>query len=390
MRYATPWATGSFLVASVVTAQTSDPGALYKKSIPSLVKIEARNLENQPEWTGSGFLVSADGMFVTNFHVIRNSKRATVRLSNGDAYDEVLVVAIDKRRDIALLRIKAAGLTPLQLGNSSEVEVGQTIYSLGNPLGLDNTLSNGIVSAIRPMDGYRLLQITAPISPGSSGGPLLDSKGNVIGITVASLASGQNLNFAIPIDYAKGMIATPGPLTTLESVYDPEAQPEPTATSTRLNEPKLPANPSATPPAPPIETGIANYRALVQKSLVGFLTSKLFTLSESDARGVFGQPGGQRLFYDARGSVVGDIYDWADVTRQSAHFELAFNSKTNLLTNVFIYPAARIPWSDVKKTFGDTKEQRLAPQGNKLRSYPGKRMNVILDKDDVVLSFGYY
>src|SRR5690348_15964210 len=154
-----------FLV-SLASGQTPngnnlDAGAIYRKALPSVVRIEAYNEMDEPEWSGSGFVVASDGKLLTNFHVIRNSKKATIRLGNGDAYDDVQVLEVDKRRDIALLKIKAVDLLPLTLGSSSRVEVGDPVYSLSNPLGLANTLSNGIVSAVRPMDGYRLLQTTA-------------------------------------------------------------------------------------------------------------------------------------------------------------------------------------------------------------------------------------
>jgi S1-C subfamily serine protease len=150
-------------------------------------------------------------MIVTNFHVMQHTKRATVKLANQDAYDTVEVIDVDRRKDIALIKIKAVGLPFLTLGHSEAVEVGQPVFSLSNQLGeLQNTLSQGIVSGIRQGDGFHYFQITAPISHGSSGSPILNAAGDVIGIAVAIIEEGQNLNFAVPIDYARGMLSSPG------------------------------------------------------------------------------------------------------------------------------------------------------------------------------------
>jgi hypothetical protein len=384
--------TFGFLSSSIALAQAQsnlDAGTIYKRSLPSVVKIEAYNDKNQPEWTGSGFVVASDGKLLTNFHVIRNSKKATVRLGNGDAYDDVQVIDVDKRRDIALLKIKAIDLAPLTLGSSGGVQVGDAVYSLGNPLGLANTLSNGIVSAIRPMDGYRLLQITAPISGGSSGGPLFDSHGAVIGITVATLEGGQNLNFAVPIDYAKGILAAPGTPKALETVYDAEpVAAEPT-------KPSAPVTTSVPPPAPSGPTASiaepsASLRQELSKGVIPFLSSKLLALTEADARALFGDPRAHRPFYDVKNTVVGDIYDWSDSTGQTAHFELTFDIKTSRMTNVFIYPSGRLTWTDAKRLWGDKANEVKNPNGTKSRSYTSRRLNLTLDKDDNVLVIGLY
>jgi Trypsin-like peptidase domain len=139
--------------------------------------------------------------------VIKGAYSASVTLSNGDTYDSVFVADADARKDLALLQIKAVNLTPVRLGDSDAVQVGQHVVAVGNPKGFTNSVSDGIVSAVRPGDGMRLLQITAPISHGSSGGPLLDDTGTVIGVTEATYAEGQNLNFAVPVNYLKPMVS---------------------------------------------------------------------------------------------------------------------------------------------------------------------------------------
>jgi hypothetical protein len=149
--------------------------------------------------------VKPEGIIVTNYHIIKGAHAASVRTSDGDMYDDVFVVDTDKRKDLAVLRIKALNLTTSKLGDSDTIEVGQHVIAIGNPMGLTGSVSDGIVSAVRQAEGYKVIQTTAPISPGSSGGPLLNDLGEVIGVTFANLG-GQSLNLAIPINYAKPII----------------------------------------------------------------------------------------------------------------------------------------------------------------------------------------
>lgn len=155
---------------------------------------------------GSGFVVSKDGKIITNFHVIDNAYSASIKLKNGEVYDNVSVIDYDERRDIALIKVEGLGLSAANLGDSTKTVVGDKVVVIGNPAGLENTVSDGIISASRDMDGYKLLQITAPISPGSSGGPVFNSNGDVIGIATSTIIDAQNLNFAVPIDYVKPLL----------------------------------------------------------------------------------------------------------------------------------------------------------------------------------------
>jgi TPR repeat protein len=197
------------------------PGVIYKQSLPSVVLIRTYLPDGKGSMQGSGFIVSTDGKIVTNYHVIQCGRQATVTLQNGDAYDNVQVLDVDARKDIALVKIKALDLHPIRLGNSTAVQVGDPVYALGNPMGLTDTLSEGIISGIRQQTGYKVLQVTAPYTHGSSGGPLLNAKGEVIGITSLVFGGGGNLNFAIPIDYARPMILSPGEPKSLATVYNP-------------------------------------------------------------------------------------------------------------------------------------------------------------------------
>ncbi len=150
---------------------------------------------------GSGFFVR-DNLIATNNHVIKGAARGTAKLVGKFAtYTIEGVTATDKTNDLALLKVTAPGIKPLLLGNSTDVKIGETVYVAGNPKGLEGTFSNGIISSLRDKNTKERLQMTAPISPGSSGGPVLNSKGEVIGVSFMTLVGGQNLNFAIPSRY---------------------------------------------------------------------------------------------------------------------------------------------------------------------------------------------
>ena len=146
------------------------------------------------------------------------------RLLGFDFGDDGLLSCQGRERDLVILKISGGGAPTLTFGNSEMVQVGQTVYAAGNPQGLEGTFSQGIVSSIRELGTDKLLQITAPISPGSSGGPVLNSKGQVIGVSVATFRGGQNLNFAIPSDYLKALLGKTGPPRSLGQVNSVETR----------------------------------------------------------------------------------------------------------------------------------------------------------------------
>jgi S1-C subfamily serine protease len=158
--------------------------------------------------TGSGFFINSRGLALTNYHVIDGASRIVVILNNGQEFNAKLV-AQDEFRDVAILSVPTSGNEFVKLGNSYLVETGDKIYTYGNPLGLTNTISDGLVSKnISIVNGKEYIQLSAPISPGSSGGMLVDERGVVIGITTAGLIRGQNLNLAIPINRVINLIKT--------------------------------------------------------------------------------------------------------------------------------------------------------------------------------------
>lgn len=161
---------------------------------------------------GSGFFVRSSGLLVTNFHVVENAELVGAKLpKQADTFWAKTVRGFDVDNDLVALNVELQTHTvrSLTLGDSENVRVGEPIVVVGSPEGLEQTVSNGLISGIRQVDGRKLFQITAPISEGSSGSPVFNERGEVIGVVVSSLEAGQNLNFAIPINYAKQMLQTP-------------------------------------------------------------------------------------------------------------------------------------------------------------------------------------
>lgn len=180
---------------------------IVKKYADSVVLI-GTVMDSKLTGFGSGVIIDKKGYIVTNYHVIKRAANESIVIKNknGENYTDIKILDVDKRRDFAVLKIKGFDLTTADLGNSNKIDVGMKIIAIGNPKGLENTVSEGIVSAKREMDGYWLIQVTAPISPGSSGGGLFNTNGELVGITTATVKDGQNLNFAIPINYVRGSL----------------------------------------------------------------------------------------------------------------------------------------------------------------------------------------
>ncbi len=212
---------------------------IVKSSTPAIVRIEAG------DHLGTGFILDGAGVVATNLHVVAGMNDIKIKLFTGEVYAVSTIVGVDLARDLALLRIQPNKPLPvLRLGDSDTMTAGDTIYAIGNPLGVfDYSVTNGLISARRPiceparrelllakqnrtpeenreLDELRecgqeltVLQISAPISEGSSGGPLFNQAGEVIGVTTAIITKGQNINLAVPTNYLKPMIAQPGAIT---------------------------------------------------------------------------------------------------------------------------------------------------------------------------------
>lgn len=203
-------------------AETIDLKALAKKARPAVVLLVISDASGNEIATGTGFLVSGDGKLITNHHVIENAASAVAKAENGGLFFVEGMLADDPTNDLVLLKIKSKDLPFLTLGDSEKIEVGERIAVIGSPLGLEGTLSEGIVSAVRDLMGeMRILQISAAISPGSSGSPVLDGKGVVIGVAAALLHDGQALNLAVPVEYVRRLCAKVQPSTKPQALQQP-------------------------------------------------------------------------------------------------------------------------------------------------------------------------
>lgn len=200
---------------------------LFKENTPSVVYITnlavrrdvfTLDVLEEPQGTGSGFLWDTDGHIVTNFHVIRNAADVRVTLADQSVY-AASVVGYDLDKDVAVLHIDAprGKLRPLKVGSSYDLQVGQKVFAIGNPFGLDHTLTTGVISGLRrelssaatgrPIQD--VIQTDAAINPGNSGGPLLDSSGGLIGINTAIYSptgASSGVGFAIPADTVSGIV----------------------------------------------------------------------------------------------------------------------------------------------------------------------------------------
>ncbi len=204
---AAPGASAPPPVTAPAPARAMTPKEIAESALPSVVFIKTANT------IGTGFVVWKDGRIATNLHVIAGAKEAVITLHDGKEYTDVEVLAADDVHDLAVVRIRAQGLAALALGDSKSVKPGEHVVAIGHPLGLGNTVSDGLVSAVRDLDPkLSLLQISAPISPGSSGGPLFNEHGEVIGVTTRYATEGQNLNFAVPVAYLKPLLLAEKPI----------------------------------------------------------------------------------------------------------------------------------------------------------------------------------
>ncbi|MCE8013226.1 PDZ domain-containing protein [Halomonas daqingensis] len=193
-------------VIAVVDAVGPAVVSLFTSGNPSHGGVEQQG-------AGSGFILAPDGYLLTNSHVVGKSKQLRTIFTSGQK-TTAAVVGRDPDTDLAVLRTEATALPYATLGDSSQLRVGQLVIAMGNPLGFESTVSTGVISALgrtfRSQNGRlieNVIQHTAPLNPGNSGGPLLDSRGRVIGINTAIIAAAQGIGFAIPANTAKWVVS---------------------------------------------------------------------------------------------------------------------------------------------------------------------------------------
>jgi len=208
------------LLVLCLTLQLFEESSLYSKEKtndsfahlaaivkPSVVTISSVNRGGGPWGVGTGFVVDAEGVIATNFHVIGEHREFTVELADGTLCKPTEILAIDRSRDLALFRIDQSGLPTLPLGDSSKIEPGQAVLSVGNPLGYDLSVSQGVVAAIRELefgDGRPMVQVAIPIEAGSSGSPVVDRNGEVL--AMLTIKSGGAMGFGVPANALRSLM----------------------------------------------------------------------------------------------------------------------------------------------------------------------------------------
>jgi len=229
----------AYISAQKTITKKLTPREIAQQTLPSTVLLVMRNSNTEEAKSGSGFFIAED-IVATNFHVAKETTEGYAKIYGQDKLYEILgVVGTDEKNDLALLKIKGIKGKALKLNTDDSIAIGDEVFAVGNPKGLEGTFSQGIISSIRKTGKFNLLQITASISAGSSGGAVLNDNGEVIGVAVGAIESAQSLNFAIPVSLLRSLISNQKPIKSLASnttVAENKIQPN------RKIEPKQPNN----------------------------------------------------------------------------------------------------------------------------------------------------
>jgi len=318
---------------------------VYRKNIDSVVNITSRAVTFDffyglvpQEGQGSGFIIDKEGHVLTNYHVIAEARQVEVTLHNRKKY-RATVVGTDRSHDLAVIQIKGPGLTPMVLGDSRNLQVGQKVYAIGNPFGLSGTMTRGIISSIRPVqepDGLQIdeaIQTDAAINPGNSGGPLLNWHGEVIGINTliaSSVGQSAGIGFAIPVNTAKAVL---NDLMTVGRVRRP-------ALGVRTI---------------PITPELADQLGLAADS--GLLIVQVVSGGAADRAGLHG--GTERAYLGNMPIMVGGdlivAIDGQDVQDQQDLSQVMNNHRAGDTVRITIYRAKKK--MDVSVTLGESREQ---------------------------------
>ena len=251
----------AFVFLLATTPCTADPAspsparapleatAIVRAAGPAVVMIRA--VKGSNETIGSGFVLSSEGIIVTNYHVVAGATEVQIKLTNGWIFSGLGVVGFDEQKDLALIKVSAPPLTQVTLGNSDALEPGERVVLIGSPQGLKNSVSDGMVSSLREnKDGIKIIQTTAPASPGSSGSPLLNMNGEVVGVLSFKFSQGENLNFAISANHLAAIAAHGQLIPFADLVQTPPSSPHVESSPSVLESSQPPSTPTPPGPAP--------------------------------------------------------------------------------------------------------------------------------------------
>ena len=198
----------SFVFLLAPTVSFADADRIFKLNSKAVVVVTAYDEKGNAISQGSGFIVRRDGAVVTNYHVISKARSIKVK-ARDKVFDVEGLIFTDKENDLVILKARAKNMPVVKLGVIGEANIGEHIYVISSPVGLENTISDGLLSGIREIDEKReVLQITAPVSPGSSGGPVFNINGEAIGVVTFLIQEAQNLSFAMPVELIKDKISS--------------------------------------------------------------------------------------------------------------------------------------------------------------------------------------
>ena len=206
------WLSWAVVCPAMVRAADMSVADLAAKVHDSTVVISVAGRDGERSSLGAGFVIDKTGLIATNLHVIGEARPIFVTLADGRRLETTEIHATDRAMDLAVIRVKANDLKPLELGDSDALKQGQEVVAVGNPRGLEHSVVSGVVSAVRVMDGKPMLQLAMPIEQGNSGGPVLDRQGRVEGVVTMKSVVTENLGFAVAINALKPLLKKPNPV----------------------------------------------------------------------------------------------------------------------------------------------------------------------------------
>jgi S1-C subfamily serine protease len=214
------------------------PSEIFKICNPAVISINLYDKNGTIYSSASGVIIDINGKIATNYHVIQGAYSAKIKLADGTKYDVTRVINYDEDKDIAILQISGSNFPYIQMGDSDAIVNGQQVVAIGSPKGLDNTITDGLVSSkTRLIEEKQRIQISTPISTGSSGGALINYRAQLIGITCSGYIDGQNLNFAVPVNQVKTILDNDIKLTLTD--FTNKICSEITSTGSTINEQEL-------------------------------------------------------------------------------------------------------------------------------------------------------
>jgi serine protease Do len=305
------------LASLTAHAEPLTPQQLYARLSPSIWLVHTFDSDGAPLATGSA-VVTRPETLLTNCHVLRHAKRFSI--TNDNVAHEAHLQYLDVARDLCQITARNLQAPAVVLGDSDAVAVGQKVYALGNPRGLERTFSDGLVSALRRSDDHKLsrIQISAPISHGSSGGGLFDEQGRLVGITSSGFDDAQNLNFAIPINWAGELAARS------DAAMKVAATASTAAPSAPVRAPEIPRTATPTAPgSPPRDGADVNDVAAVPGSERCREDYRKF-LASRPPRAFAISDGGQCAWADGMGSPRPDLSKSADPVRRALDYCLTW------------------------------------------------------------------